>query len=395
MIPKLKMTPQGIEAPSLQEIIAGAWSMMEGAFGPDLNKDMRTPQGQLVTSISAFVNDNYGQQINFFNQADPRYAQDKMQDAIAQIYFIKRKDGVNSVAQLTATGVAGTSIPSGYYFIDDNDVRWVATDGGTITADGSGSFQVQCVESGPVRASPNSITTIPTAIDGLDRVTNPLEAVAGIGQENRVDFEARRYESVAINSKNTNPSVQAAVNNLPNVLDVFVIDNPTDETITVGSTNYPMIRNSLLVSVVGGDGQSIARQILAKGGTGCSFVGNTEIDYWDTENYEDRPPLYNIKFLRPEFKNVYFKITIPDIRSLNIGAEQELKDSIQKAFTQGKSRVRINSRLIASSFICGIAIPVISIKVSTDNVAWHDYIDFGVDEYPVINKVNISIEGLL
>ena len=97
-----------------------------------------------------------------------------------------------------------------------------------------------------------------------------------------------------MNSKNTDSATYGAVSNLSDVVDVFVKSNPTDETITIGTTDYPLIRNSILVSVVGGNPEEIAKTILSKAGSGCSFNGNTEIIVTDSENYSSRPPEYTV-----------------------------------------------------------------------------------------------------
>lgn len=275
-IPQLQITDDGIVAPNTDEVISGLWEMFKGAFGKDLNTTMNTPQGQLVTSLAAIITDERNQMIALLNQFDPRYAQGIWQDGIGYVYFMTRKKATHSSVDLELTGLAGTSIAAGTIFNDDNNQEWRITHDAVIGGEGTVTAHALCVLAGNISAAPNTITSIPKAIAGLDRITNPYAAVAGVDEEARRDFETRRRASVAINSKNTNAATYGAVANLPDVKDVYVTDNPSDETITVGATNYPVIRNSILVSVVGGDDEVIARTILNKAGTGCSFNGNTE-----------------------------------------------------------------------------------------------------------------------
>src|SRR5690606_11661610 len=145
--------------------------------------------------------------------------------------------------------------------------------------------------------------------------------------------------------------VYGAVYDLTDVIDVRVIDNPTDDDITVGATNYPMIRNSLLVSVVGGDDYEIAGKIMAKGGTGCAFVGNTEVLWKDTDNYDDGfPPEYDVKFLRPDIIPLYFDIRVADYASITNPQITAARQSIANQLASGARRARIGGTVVASSF---------------------------------------------
>ena len=154
-----------------------------------------------------------------------------------------------------------------------------------------------------------------------------------------------------------------------------------------------MIRNSLLVSVVGGDNYEIAKQILIKGGTGCSFVGNTDVLYRDTESGNAFPPEYVVTFLRPTHVNVYFRILVSDISAVSFVAQSTAKQSILDQFSSGENRARIAGTVISSAFMCSVdrTIRPIKIEVSMDGATWEDYITFGVDQFPVTALANISV----
>lgn len=394
-IPSITITDQGIQAPSSQEVIAGLWDMFTSSFGADLNTAMNTPQGQLVTSLAAIITDERNQWIALMNQIDPRYSQGIWQDAIGYIYFLERKQATHSTAQLTMLGLSGTVVPTGFQFYDENGATWQTTNVITIPTSGQVKADVQCVTEGVIEAAPNTITTIVKALSGLDRVYNEFAAIPGVEEEGRTDFELRRRESVAANSKNTNSATYGAVANIDDVVDVYVIDNPTDGTINVGSTNYPVIRNSILVSVVGGDSDAIASTILAKAGSGCSFNGNTEVIVYDTENYSSRPPSYTVKFLRPEQVPIYFQVQLEDKSMMSYQDETAIKDAIINGMLSGNTKARIGQSVIASRFICPVAnattLGIVSIRVSKTASDYVDMIDIGVDEYPATNQYQISI----
>lgn len=289
LIPKIRYEDQGIVAPTIQELHEGLWRMMEKAFGENLNKQWSTPQGQMVASISAELSDMHNNIIELMNLVDPRFSYGVMQDGVGEIYFLSRQKATHSVVQLTFRGLTGVVIPEGFLCVDRNGNQWETTEGKFIASSGSITINAQAVKAGAITAEVGEIDQIVNSTDNIDSVTNNTPAIVGRDTESRESFEERRRESVAKNSKGMNASVLGEVSNLNGVVDCYVVDNPTDETITVGKTEYPLIRNSLAVSVVGGNDNDIARAILIKGGTACSFVGNTEVIYEDWENFESYP----------------------------------------------------------------------------------------------------------
>ena len=394
MIPTIQFTQIGMVAPTREEVTSWLWDIMRAAFGSDLNEDARTPQGQIVTSLTAAIIDRDNASIELGNNFDPRYSRDQFQDALAAIYFLERKVATRSIAQLQFTGIENTVVPMGFLMVDDAGFEWEVTKNSKVSAE---LVEVACTTTGPIQAAPRTIRTFKQTIDGVDRAENPSAAAAGTNIESRSAFESRRYESVAANSKNTNGAVRGTVGNIEGVLDAFVEDNYTDETITVGSTNYPMIRNSLLVSVVGGDEQEIAKQIVIKGGTGCSFVGNTSVTWLDMASGGVYPPEYVVKFLRPAHVTTYLRLTVVDPGSISYANSEAVKADIVEAFQSGTYRARIGGMVVGANYICDVdktSIRPVKLEVSTDNLNWQPYITFGVDQYPVTSTENVTLVGI-
>jgi len=385
-IPSIQFTAQGIDAPSREAVTAGLWALMRQAFGSNITQDARTPQGQLVTSLTAVITDRDSQFIELANNLDPRYSFGKFQEALGAIYFLSRSEATRSVVTLEFTGLAGSAVPSGTQVQDDNGNIWETTEAGAVSvATGTVTLLARAQVPGPIQAATGTINNLLDTLPGIDRAENTVPAVPGSNEESRADFELRRAASVAANSRLTNSAVFGAVFDLTDVIDVRVVDNPSDDAITVGATNYPMIRNSLLVSVVGGDDYEIAGKIMAKGGTGCSFMGNTEVLWKDTDNYDDGfPPEYDVKFLRPDITPLYFDIRVADFDSVSGPQITAARQSIANQLASGPRRARIGGTVVASSFGCGLdsALGVVEIKVSTDGATWLSLIEFGIDQFP-------------
>ncbi|WP_047680982.1 MULTISPECIES: baseplate J/gp47 family protein [Xenorhabdus] len=395
MIPKLQITSQGILTPPTQDVIDGWWRVLKGCFGDNLNTDMRTPQGQLVTTLTAIITDERNSFINLLNSFDPRYADGMMQDALGYIYFLRRKQATKSVAEITINGLAGTVIPASFQVSDNAGRTWSTRAEVTIGDDGLVAVHVHCDITGRIGASAESINRVVKNITGVDSVINKHAAIVGKDVESRQEFELRRQQSVAVNAKNTNAATRGAVANIKDVIDCYVIDNPSDNTIHVGVTNYPLIRNSIAVSVVGGDDNEIARRILIKAGTGCSFVGNTLVKYQDTENFAYMPPTYDIKFIRPHHTPVEFIITFEDKLKLTHQDKEATRNAVMKEFSTGRGKGRIAKKLLASDYICVVAQAtterLISIQIARKGEIAANYLEFGIDEFPVLSVDDIRI----
>ena len=394
MIPEITITDKGYSVPTTEQVNAGVWSVLKSALGDNLSMVQGTPQYQLATVLTAIITDKNNQFVQLANQFDPRYADGIYQDAIGELYFMKRKQATHSVAPVAFTGLNGVVIPAGFLLQDVAGNIWETTGVSNIGNTGTVTGQAICQTAGAIEANVNSITTIISALSGLDSVTNNDSAVAGYAEEDRADFEVRRQESVALNGKMTDAATRGAVLALPNVVDCYVRSNPTDATITVGETNYSLIRNSIVVSVVGGVDYDIAEQALIKAGTGCSFNGNTPITVYDN-TYENSPIPYDIKILRPDFLDVYIQVKVLDISKVTVQDQTTIKNAILAGLSTGNLKARIGGTIIPAAYMCGLpGIGIVSLKVSTDNTTWLDKLTVGIDQYPSVDQFRISIVGV-
>ena len=395
-IPSITITDQGIIAPSTQEVLNGVWAMFREAFGDDLNQSQDTPQGQLVVSLTAIIQDERNQMIQLMNQIDPQYSRGIWQDAIGELYFLTRQQNTFSTAPITLEGLVGTIVPTGFQIGDQAGNIWETTGDFIIDTGGSITGTVQCLTAGAIEAAPNTITNIIVALSGLDRVTNPSAATVGLDEESRENFEIRREESVAANAKNTDAAVRGAIANLPSVVDVWVKSNPTDATVNFGSTNYPVIRNSILISVVGGTDYDIAWQALVKAGTGCSFNGNTEVTVYDTDTFPVDAPDYQVKFLRPSTVTVKYRVKVEDIAAMSYQDEQAIKNAILDSLKTGKTRARIAQNIRAAQYfpvvINATNLSIVDVEISVNGgTTWVNAAQLGVDQFPNTTAFDVTV----
>lgn len=295
-------------------------------------------------------------------------------------------------------GLSGAIIPKGFLLIDENGNQWKTSNQYVIGLDGRITGFVESVVLGNISASPNTINKFIVALSGLDRVNNPAAAIVGSEEENARDFETRRADSVAANASLVDNAVRGTIAGLTDVVDVWVHSNNSSLPTTFGKTDYPVERNSILVSVVGGDDYDIAWNILVKAGTGCGFVGNTTVEVKETESIQVSPPKYTVKFLRPNPEDVHFKLTIDNRASLSLQDETAIKNAIVDSFKSGSTKARIAQVLRAVQYISpilnAVSLNVISLQVSLNGTTWVDFLEFGVDQFPVTDPSLITVVGL-
>src|SRR5580700_7522482 len=110
-VPQPTFGPLGFIVPSTPAVLAGVQADWNAAFNNTLNYQLTTPQGQLASSETAVIVNNYQIFAFYTQQIDPAYATGRMQDAICRFYFLQRDPGAPTTLQVTCTGAANLPIP--------------------------------------------------------------------------------------------------------------------------------------------------------------------------------------------------------------------------------------------------------------------------------------------
>ena len=400
-VPRVQFTPEGLILPSESDILNGVLADMDAAFGGGLNiTTLSTPQAQLATSLTQIIGETNNLFALYVNQVNPDFASGFMQDAVARIYFLTRKQGVPTTVTCTCIGLPGVVIRTGSQVISDGGVIYEATQTGVIPAGGSVDIIFAATINGAIACPPNTVNEIYKAITGWDTVNNTIAGVEGSSVESRAEFAFRREQSVALNAHGSLQSIYAEVFAQPDVLDVFVTENVTNVPIDFGSTNYTLAPHSLYVAATGGTDTDIANAIWLKKDVGCDYNGNTSVIVVDDIGYALPYPQYEVKFERPIATQTFFSVVIQDNPSVPSNIVQLTKEAILRAFngSNGAARARIGSDLFASRFygwvsLISPAIQIVSIKVGLTATPTSDSITYGIDQAPTlaINDILVTL----
>jgi uncharacterized phage protein gp47/JayE len=395
-VPSIEFTQTGLVLPEDAAILSGAFADTNDAFGGNLNTALETPQGQIVSSLSAIVSDKNSQFAYFVNQVNPDYAEGFMQDAIARIYFLARKPAISTSVQCDCMGAVGTIIPVGAQAKDTSGNLYLCTQAGTIPITGIITLPFDNIVSGPISCPAGTLNQIYQAISGWDTINNTSNGVPGALVESRADFAYRRQNSVALNSHGSLSAVYSAVFNVPDVIDVYAAENTTNIPIFLGATNYSLEPHSLYIAAVGGTSTDIAQAILDKKDAGSNTNGNTVINVIIPINSLPYPA-YPIRYNIPSSLPILFNIQLDNNNSLPSDIVTKVKNSIIAAFTgsDGGQRARIGSTIYASRFYAPVSlsssgVSIVSILIGTA-IANLNFVEVGVDQFPTVVAENITV----
>jgi uncharacterized phage protein gp47/JayE len=396
-VPAIQFTPEGVILPTDAAILAGVQADINQSFGGGVNPALSTPQGQIASSNSAIISDKNSAIAYVVNQCDPQYAEGRFQDAIGRIYFMTRNPASSTVVIATIGGLPGTYIPAGVLALDTSQNVYQLLGAVTIGSGGTIPAEFANVVTGPIPCSAGSLTQLYQTVPGWDTVTNAEAGIIGSDVESSQAFELRRQNSVALNSHGTTDAIFANVYAVAGVLDCYVIDNPSGNTVDYGPTNYPLAPHSIYVAVVGGSASAIAQAIwLAKDG-GCNYNGNTTETVYDTR-YAAPQPAYAVTFEIPSAVPVYFAVTVTNAATLPSDYATLIQNAIIAQFNgeNGNTPAGIASLILALSYTGAIfaAVPglsLVSIFVGLTASPTSYEAVMGIDQVPTLSSADISV----
>jgi hypothetical protein len=397
-VPALTITSTGVNAPATNQVLTGVLQDFNQAFGGNLNiVNPSTPQGYLAQELTQYITQFNALIAYYVSQVDPATSEGRMQDAIGRIYYLTRYPATATVVTCQITGQPGYTLPAGALATDGiytyaSNAAATFSSGGTATV----NFANLTLGANPCPANTlNQIQQLPVG-SGWETVNNSGAGVIGNNVESTSDFEYRRSNSVAANSQGTPQAIKGFLfQTVPNIIDCYVIDNPTNAPVNVGSTNYSVAANSVYIAVVGGTSAAIGQAIWDKKDLGCSYNGNTSQTVYDT-TYAQPQPAYIVTWETPTNLPILFNVSITNSALLPANLNTLVQNAIVAAFTgaDGGNRARIGQEIYASRFYAGVsAIPnvsLISIQIGTSTANQPD-VAVGIDQMPTISTSNITV----
>lgn len=391
----LDFTDTGVTAPSTEEIKTDVQNLFLSVW-PGLNTDDATPAGQLITALSEIIATKNAQMLYVINQFNASNASMPWQDAIGNLYFLERKAATATLVNCVCTGLEGTILPGLDSSSEPAQAQsssgeiYVCTSTGTIPASGSITLQFQCMTLGPVQAPAGSVNKIYRQIIGWDTVDNPSSGTVGVAQENRLEYEERRKNSLALYGTGSRESVYSKVYNVDGVTDLIVAENDTSDSKTI--QGVALVRNSIYVCVNGGQNDDIAYAIYEGKSGGCATNGSVSVTVED--------PITGgvniILFDRPQSVDIKIQVTVDADTGTSDDIVKLIKQAVLDDFNglDGSQRITIGQTIYASRFYCPIqsaGINIISLEIGKLDGSFGDIVSFNLNQLPVLSEDNITV----
>lgn len=275
----------GIHVPRQDEVLAYINSIFYGVYGADIDISPSTDDGQRIGILSEALSDLFQLAVDIFNSRSPAGARGAALARLVKINGITKKDPAPSVGTVTLTGIPGSIVPAGS--LVGNALPGVAATFATVVdaTIGGGStvdVGVQSTATGPIPGDVDDLSVVLTVIPGWTSVTNAAAVILGNTGETDAQLRVRRAASVALSSIGILDGLEAALLQVPGVLQARVWENPEDTTQTLagGPTLAP---HAIEVMTIDGDPAVIAQTIWEKRSLGVTMVGGTTVAHVDSQ----------------------------------------------------------------------------------------------------------------
>ncbi|GBQ07250.1 baseplate J/gp47 family protein [Saccharibacter floricola] len=397
-VPQPQLTETGFIAPSEQDILAGRVSDFNMALGGTANPALNTPQGQLALSDTAVLGAAFAALLSLFNGIDPASASGRMQEAIGRLYFMERRAATPTTVTVQATlNNPGQTIAAGTVVASDPNGLLYSTPSAVTLPQGAqtATLDLACTTAGAIPCPAQSLQLYQGGL-GIASLTNPAPGSMGSEAENRTDFETRRRNSVAANSRSQNASLMGALLELDGVTDAYVMDNPSGNATTINGA--PMEPHALYVLVEGGTETAIGQAILTKKPPGIATMGERLVTVQDTNPvYDGNRPSYTFRYDRPQPVPVSVAVTLEQSDSVPSDVVAQVQAAIMGVLTAGRYRARMGGTLYASRLSAvvdalGDWAEVLSLTLSTANTSGQTRLKLPINQLPTVTPATITVE---
>lgn len=270
------LTSAGIAVESQTNIVAYLVSAYQSIYGPDVNVQSNSPDGQLIGIYAQSISDVLELVLDTYNSFAVDTAYGVRLDQLVALNGLVRIQGTYTLAQvvvtitqaLTIPGLDQTTVPA--FTVSDSagnqyqlQTSYVAGSAGTPT------LTFQAVDIGQIQTSANTITSIVTPTTGISTVNNPSVSadVIGIDEETDSQLKIRQQQSFQLASTGPADALEAALKNLPGIADALVIENDTGSVVGDIQANSVWI----ILNITSATGAQIVQAIYSKKPVGCGL----------------------------------------------------------------------------------------------------------------------------
>lgn len=296
-----QLTSQGFTRTRLDERLTALQEAMRLIFGPALNLDPDTMDGQALGIYAESISNLDQLAEDVYHSFNPQSATGVALSRLVQLNGIRRIEGTYSTVTLRCVGSQGTVIPAGSLVKSTaTNATFETTEEAVIPASGEIDIAARSAVKGAVLAPAGTLTKIDTPIFGWQTVTNLLDAAPGRNEETDEQLRLRRRASTSTAGQSIVDAMYGALTNIPEVRQAKVYENDQD---VIDANGLPP--HSIYCIVEGGADADILDTIWLKKTAGTTTHGTTTGQVADSMGNP-----HTLKFSRPTDVNVWVTVNL-------------------------------------------------------------------------------------
>ena len=255
------LTENGFYRPTYTVLLNALEYKARELMGDEINLTVRSPLGLFLRILAWMWNILWSCLEDVYNSHFVDTA------AGNSLYNLGRSIGMQLLSEdkasgyITVTGIAGTKIPEGYLVATNAGLQYTVTEDTVISSNGTALALIKAVKTGPeYNTAVGTVIVIanPSAVDGVESVSNEAEITGGRVKETDAEFRERYYDSVDYSGGVNADAIRAALmNDVEGVSSAYVYENDTD----IAETTYNLPAHSIEAVVYGGLDEQIAKAI--------------------------------------------------------------------------------------------------------------------------------------
>ncbi len=370
--------PNGITIDNLTTIIANVAASLQGIYGPTINLDQNSADGQCVGIAAQAAEDILEFIVAVNNGFDPDQAVGVILDQRCAINYIQRQGGTYTIQPIDITVNTTVSLqgldanfndPNGTgYTVQDSSGNLFILQNSITLAAGTTSVNFRAQQIGVVDLPIDTINIPVTIIIGVTAVNNGSAAITvGQTQETDAQLRTRRARSPALASNGWLNGLLAAILALTGVTEAELYQNNTSATVNT------IPKNSIWLIVAGGSSSDIANTIYNKLSGGCGMKGDVTYDIITASN-----ALFVAKWDVPAPADLYIKFnlkrTVPAYEFAITSIQNYVANNLQYGIGAFADTSEVTVAAIAGIAAQGGGGVPIDVLISSDGINYYDYL---------------------
>lgn len=296
-----QLTSHGFTRTRLDERLTALQEAMRAIFGPTLNLDPDTMDGQALGIYAESISNLDQLAEDVYHSFNPQSATGVALSRLVQLNGIRRIEGTYSTVTLRCVGSQGTAIPAGSLVKSTaTNATFETTEEAVIPASGEVDVAARSAVKGAVLAPAGTLTKIDTPIFGWQTATNLQDAAPGRNEETDEQLRLRRRASTSTQGQAIVDAMYGALTNIPEVRQAKVYENDQD---VIDANGLPP--HSIYCIVEDGADADILDTIWLKKTAGTTTHGTTAGQVTDSMGNP-----HTLNFSRPTDVNVWVTVNL-------------------------------------------------------------------------------------